>query len=126
MIEILQVSPSFSVFSSQEGLFAMPVYTYRREDGTTFELRQSFNDAALTIDPASGQKVVRVIQGAGIIFKGSGFYVNDSKGASKATTTSVSKDNTAKSDSAPAAESGATSATPAAPTPAATPSPAAD
>lgn len=89
----------------------MPVYTYRREDGTTFELRQSFNDDALTTDPATGQKVVRVIQGAGIIFKGSGFYVNDSKGASKATTTSVSKDTTKTEAVAPATST----ATPAAP-----------
>lgn len=92
----------------------MPLYTYRREDGTTFELRQSFNDSALTIDPTTGQKVVRVIQGAGIIFKGSGFYVNDSKGASKATTTSVSKDNSVKGDTtapAPAAETPAPAAT---------------
>jgi putative FmdB family regulatory protein len=84
----------------------MPVYTYRREDGTTFELRQSFSDAALTVDPATGQKVVRVVHGAGVIFKGSGFYVNDSKGASKATTSSVSKDaapkDAPKADAAPA------------------------
>jgi predicted nucleic acid-binding Zn ribbon protein len=57
----------------------MPVYTYRREDGTTFDIRQSFADNALTVDPATGQRVVRVVQPAGIIFKGSGFYVTDSK-----------------------------------------------
>jgi putative FmdB family regulatory protein len=59
----------------------MPVYTYRREDGTTFELRQKFSDDALTTDPQSGQKVTRVVSAAGVIFKGTGFYVNDSKGA---------------------------------------------
>jgi putative FmdB family regulatory protein len=59
----------------------MPLYTYRREDGTTFDVKQSFNDAPLTVDPQTGQKVVRVVQAAGIIFKGSGFYVTDSKGA---------------------------------------------
>lgn len=59
----------------------MPVYTYRREDGTTFEYRQSFTDSPLTVDPQSGQKVTRIVQTAGVIFKGSGFYVNDSKGA---------------------------------------------
>lgn len=56
----------------------MPMYTYRREDGTTFDYRQKFLDEPLTIDPATGQKVVRVVHAAGIIFKGSGFYVNDS------------------------------------------------
>ncbi len=61
----------------------MPVYLYRREDGTTFEYRQKFLDDPLTTDPETGQKVVRVVQPTGVIFKGSGFYVNDSKSASK-------------------------------------------
>lgn len=61
----------------------MPMYTYRREDGSTFDVRQKFLDAPLTLDPVTGQKVVRVVQAAGIIFKGSGFYVNDSKSASR-------------------------------------------
>lgn len=61
----------------------MPVYTYRREDGTTFDIRQSFSDDPLEVDPNSGQKVQRVIHASGIIFKGSGFYVTDNKGASR-------------------------------------------
>jgi len=61
----------------------MPVYTYRREDGSMFEMRQRFLDDPLTVDPETGQKVVRVVQVPGIIFKGSGFYVNDSRNASK-------------------------------------------
>jgi putative FmdB family regulatory protein len=61
----------------------MPLYTYRREDGTTFDFRQSFADDPLTTDPDTGQRVTRVVQAAGIVFKGSGFYVNDSKNASK-------------------------------------------
>ena len=55
----------------------MPVYTYRREDGSTFDIRQRFLDNPLETCPATGQPVSRVIQPAGIIFKGSGFYVND-------------------------------------------------
>lgn len=61
----------------------MPVYTYRREDDTTFEIQQKFLNDALTICPTTGQKVMRIIQTAGIIFKGSGFYVTDSKKVSK-------------------------------------------
>ena len=61
----------------------MPVYTYRREDGTTFDIRQNFSDAPLEVDPNSGQKVQRVIQASGIIFKGSGFYVTDNRGAAR-------------------------------------------
>jgi putative FmdB family regulatory protein len=59
------------------------MYTYRRDDGTTFEIRQKFLDEPLKTCPTTGQGVVRVVQAAGIIFKGSGFYVNDSKSASR-------------------------------------------
>ena len=59
----------------------MPIYTYRREDGTTFEIRQKFSDDALEIDPETGQSVTRVIHSAGVIFKGSGFYVTDNRSA---------------------------------------------
>lgn len=69
----------------------MPVYTYRREDGTTFEIQQKFLDDPLTVCPTTGQKVVRIIQSAGIIFKGSGFYVTDSKNASKSSLNGSSK-----------------------------------
>jgi putative FmdB family regulatory protein len=73
----------------------MPVYTYRREDGTTFDIRQKFADEPLSQDPETGQKVVRVVQSAGVIFKGSGFYVTDSKSASKsAKSTTTQKDST--------------------------------
>ncbi|MCS6835244.1 MAG: zinc ribbon domain-containing protein [Anaerolineae bacterium] len=67
----------------------MPMYTYRREDGTTFDLRQNFGDEPLTVCPSTGQRVVRVVQAAGVIFKGSGFYVTDNKVSSKTTTTSA-------------------------------------
>lgn len=71
----------------------MPVYTYRREDGTTFDLRQSFQDAPLSVDPQTGQSVVRVIHATGIIFKGSGFYVTDNnKGSSRTLAKSESSD----------------------------------
>lgn len=56
----------------------MPTYIYRREDGTTFESFQRITDDALTEDPETGQKVERVISGgAGLQFKGSGFYLTD-------------------------------------------------
>lgn len=76
----------------------MPVYTYRREDGTTFDYRQKFLDDPLTVDPNTGQRVVRVVQPTGIIFKGSGFYVTDSKSGTRSTASSGSKPE-AKADS---------------------------
>lgn len=57
----------------------MPIYTYRREDGSTFDVRQKFSEPALETCPTTGQKVSRVIHAAGVIFKGSGFYVTDNK-----------------------------------------------
>ena len=56
----------------------MPTYVYRREDGTVFEVFQKITEDALTEDPETGQKVERVISGgAGLQFKGSGFYLTD-------------------------------------------------
>lgn len=56
----------------------MPTYEYKREDGTTFEVMQRITDDALKLCPTTGQKVRRLIGGgAGLIFKGKGFYVTD-------------------------------------------------
>ncbi|MDF1515903.1 MAG: zinc ribbon domain-containing protein, partial [Anaerolineae bacterium] len=56
----------------------MPLYEYKcQECGLRFERRQSFTDKPVTICPDCGGAVVRLIQPAGIIFKGSGFYVTD-------------------------------------------------
>lgn len=98
----------------------MPLYTYRREDGTTFDIKQSFSDPALTVDPQTGQHVVRVVHAAGIVFKGSGFYVNDSKSGSRNSATSPVK---AKEGDAPKTESTKSEA-PAASSEASTPAPA--
>lgn len=79
----------------------MPIYTYRREDGTTFDLRQKFLDEPLITCPTTGQAVARVIQPAGIIFKGSGFYVNDNSKASKSGAESDSAPSTTKTEAKP-------------------------
>ena len=55
----------------------MPTYVYRREDGSTFEITQRITDDPLPEDPETGQRVERVITGAGLVFKGSGFYLTD-------------------------------------------------
>lgn len=56
----------------------MPTYTYRREDGSTFEVRQRITEDPLEECPDTGQAVERIITDQpGVIFKGEGFYVND-------------------------------------------------
>lgn len=83
----------------------MPVYTYRREDGTTFDIRQQFLDDPLTTCPTTGQAVARVIQPAGIIFKGSGFYVNDSSQANSPASKNGKDGEAPKSKAKPESES---------------------
>ncbi len=55
----------------------MPIYEYRRPDGTTFDVMQSFAEDALTHDPDSGVPVSRVMHAPAIHFKGSGFHNTD-------------------------------------------------
>jgi putative FmdB family regulatory protein len=55
----------------------MPIYEYRRPDGSTFEVMQKFSDAALTEDPETGVPVQRVLSAPAIHFKGSGFHNTD-------------------------------------------------
>ena len=60
----------------------MPVYHYRcRECETDFDARQSFSDDPITDCPncSAEDTVYRVIQPAGVVFKGSGFYITDTK-----------------------------------------------
>ena len=55
----------------------MPIYEYRRPDGTTFELQQSFSDDPLKVDPDTGVPVERVLHPPAVHFKGKGFYSTD-------------------------------------------------
>lgn len=56
----------------------MPTYEYKREDGSTFEIDQRITEDALKVCPTTGQPVKRLISGgAGLVFKGSGFYLTD-------------------------------------------------
>jgi predicted nucleic acid-binding Zn ribbon protein len=62
----------------------MPTYVYKNlKTGKVFELEQRITEAVLTKDPKTGHPVERVIQAAGIVFKGGGFYKTDSRPAEK-------------------------------------------
>src|SRR5690349_23831362 len=81
----------------------MPVYEY--ECSTCkhrFERSQRFSDPPIQECPECGSPVRRVIFPAGIVFKGSGWYVTDSRSTpsdSSSSTASSSTNNTTKSDS---------------------------
>jgi putative FmdB family regulatory protein len=65
----------------------MPIYTYECEEcGVRFDARQKFTDAPVTECPECGSHTHRVPQAVGIVFKGSGWYVTDSKGRNSVAT----------------------------------------
>jgi putative FmdB family regulatory protein len=55
----------------------VPVYVYRRQDGSSFELEQRMADDALVSCPTTGQRVARVLQPFTPRYKGTGFYSTD-------------------------------------------------
>lgn len=58
----------------------MPLYEYEcRQCGVHFERRQSVHDEPVSDCPECGGAVHRVLFPVGIIFKGSGFYITDSR-----------------------------------------------
>jgi putative FmdB family regulatory protein len=58
----------------------MPTYEYECDDCYhRFEKKQSFNAKPITKCPRCGGRLRRVIHSAPVIFKGSGFYVTDSR-----------------------------------------------
>ncbi len=59
----------------------MPTYEYMcNECGHRFDVFQSMSDEPIKVCEKCGKEVRKVFNSTGIIFKGSGFYVNDYKG----------------------------------------------
>ena len=75
----------------------MPTYDYQCDNCShLFETFQSIHDEPLSVCPACGTPALRrlISGGTGIIFKGSGFYVNDSRSSgSKRSGSSPAKGN---------------------------------
>ncbi len=110
----------------------MPTYQYAcTECGHAFEQFQSFSDDALTTCPVCEGRLRKLFNAVGVVFKGSGFYRNDSRADSRAGSSSsvpaaaseggstksseTSKDSTpapAIADAAPAKAAGSSSASP--------------
>ena len=78
----------------------MPLYDYRcHRCGETFEVRQSFADAILTVHEGCGGEVERLISLPALQFKGTGWYVTDYGRNGKSSLTSTSAKADAKSES---------------------------
>jgi putative FmdB family regulatory protein len=105
----------------------VPTYQYAcTACGHKLEAVQSFADEPLTECPSCEGRLRKQFSSVGVVFKGSGFYRNDSRTAAGANKDGANKDGAAAKD-APAKDSGSTGSD--APkkteTPAATPKPAA-
>jgi putative FmdB family regulatory protein len=90
----------------------MPTYEYAcSKCGHTFEQFQSMRDAPLTQCPKCKKKGLKRLigGGAGLIFKGSGFYITDYKNKAG----SEKKSSTAAAETKPAAEKPAAKPAPA-------------
>ncbi|MFE2419092.1 FmdB family zinc ribbon protein [Streptomyces hokutonensis] len=87
----------------------MPTYQYQcTECGEGLEAVQKFTDDALTECPNCGGRLKKVFSAVGIVFKGSGFYRNDSRGSSSSSSPATSKPSTS-SDAKPSTPSTASS-----------------
>jgi putative FmdB family regulatory protein len=78
----------------------MPTYQYActsDQCGLRFERVQAFTDPAISECPECNDRVRKVYGSVGVVFKGSGFYRNDSRVAEKAGANG-------KSDGAPATD----------------------
>ncbi len=87
----------------------MPIYEYRRPDGTTFELQQSFSDDPLKVDPDTGVPVERVLHAPAVHFKGKGFYNTDYGTRNRQRETAAAAEKSSSDGSASASDSSSSS-----------------
>ena len=90
----------------------MPTYAYRcTVCGHELEAKQSFSDDPLTVCPECGGALRKLFSSVGVVFKGSGFYRNDSRSTSTSTApaSEPAKTATPKETAKPASTTAATS-----------------
>jgi putative FmdB family regulatory protein len=95
----------------------VPTYQYactNPEGKHEFEVVQSFSDSPVSECPECGVPVRKVYGSVGVVFKGSGFYRNDSRKSSSSSETASSNGSSSssskeRSSTSPAAASSSTS-----------------
>ena len=87
----------------------MPTYSYAcTECGDRFDAVQAFSDSALSTCSKCNGRLRKLFGNVGVVFKGSGFYRNDSRDAAKSSAKS-SSNGSSSSDSTSAASSSSSS-----------------
>ncbi len=93
----------------------MPTYQYAcTECDHAFDQVQSFTDDSLTECPECQGRLRKLFNAVGVVFKGSGFYRNDSRAPESSGTSPETKSDTkteTKSDAKPDSKPGSTSTT---------------
>jgi len=88
----------------------MPTYVYACDTcGAQFEQFQSFKDEPLRTCPSCASALRRVFQPVGIVFKGSGWYITDSRKSGSATVSN--DDSTGKAEKTSTGDAAAPSET---------------
>ncbi|PZO69771.1 MAG: FmdB family transcriptional regulator [Kocuria palustris] len=88
----------------------MPVYAYKcKSCGHQLEVRQSFSDAPLSECPQCSGELRKQFNSVGVVFKGSGFYRNDSRASSSSSSASSSESSTSGTSSSSSASSSSSS-----------------
>ncbi len=84
----------------------MPTYQYSCTDcGHFFEIHQSFSEDSLAVCPTCEGKLRKVFNAVGVVFKGSGFYRNDSRGAQSSSESGSSGNGSSGNGSDPGSKS---------------------
>lgn len=93
----------------------VPTYSYRcKACGNEFDIQQSFTEDALTVCDACGGELRKLFNSVGIVFKGSGFYRNDSRSKSSGLTAQDSGSSSSSTEPASKPASDSSSSSPAA------------
>lgn len=88
----------------------MPTYAYACADcGHAFDIVQSFSEDSLTVCPSCGGNLRKQFNAVGVVFKGGGFYRNDSRASSSSSSASSSESSTSGTSSSSSASSSSSS-----------------
>lgn len=91
----------------------MPTYAYRCTNGHQYELREGFDAPSRQECTSCGAPAKRVLFPPPIVFKGSGFYITDSRKGSSATVTGDTSTASSSNGSSTESKPSTTSAPPA-------------
>ena len=96
-----QLYPCVATQTEQESV--VPTYQYQcTECGEALEVQQTFTEDALTVCPNCNGLLRKVFSAVGVVFKGSGFYRNDSRSTTASSAPASTPASSPASDSKPA------------------------